>query len=182
MSRTVENLLTLARADEGRLELLRRPFDLRDIADEVAAELGAIAAARDVTVTASGDPVTVDGDRDRVRQVVANFVDNAVKYSRPGGQVSIEVSRGEDEALLRVRDEGLGIPAEALPHVFDRFYRVDSARVRDGGGSGLGLAICREIALAHGGRVVAESENGRGSSFSLVLPAAPRSAFILLSA
>ena len=181
MSRTVDNLLTLARADEGRLELLRRQFDLRAVADEVALELEPVANERGVALTATGEGATVDGDRERVRQVAANFVDNAVKYSPPGGSVRIEVTRGEHEAELRVSDDGLGIPAHALPHVFDRFYRVDSARDRDSGGSGLGLAICREIASAHGGRVHAESEEGRGSSFALVLPATG-AAFRLLSA
>jgi signal transduction histidine kinase len=171
MTRTVEDLLTLARADEGRLELLRRPFALRDVVDEVAADLGPIAAAKDVSLMAAGDGATVDADRDRIRQVVANFVDNAVKYSRPGDAVRVDTWTEDGEAGVRVRDDGVGIPADALPHVFDRFYRVDSARVRESGGSGLGLAICQEIAAAHGGRVWAESEEGRGSSFSLALPA-----------
>jgi signal transduction histidine kinase len=171
MTRIVENLLTLARADEGRLELLRSPVRLREIADEVAADLGPVAAKRDVTIAAAGDAPPVDADRERIRQVVANLVDNAVKYSRPGGAVRIDASRDNGHAEMRVSDDGVGIPADALPHVFDRFYRVDSARVRASGGSGLGLAICHEIATAHGGRIRAESEEGRGSSFSLTLPA-----------
>jgi heavy metal sensor kinase len=168
MTRTVENLLTLARADEGRLELLPRRVGLREVADEVAAHFRPIAAEKDVTLTALGDDATVDADRERIRQVAANLVDNAVKYSPRGGAVSVEAWREDGEAGLRISDDGAGIPAAALPHVFDRFYRVDAAR--GGGGSGLGLAICREIAASHGGRVWAESEEGRGSTFSLALP------------
>jgi signal transduction histidine kinase len=175
MTRTVENLLTLARADEGRLDLLRRPLSLREVVDEVAADLGPVAAEKDVQLSARGGSAPVDADRERIRQVVTNMVDNAVKYSRPGGTVRVETWRENGEARLCVSDEGGGIAADVLPHVFDRFYRADSARVRVSGGSGLGLAICREIAEAHDGRVWAESEEGRGSSFWLALPATDES-------
>jgi heavy metal sensor kinase len=171
MTRTVENLLTLARVDEGRLELLRQRFELRGVVDEVATDLEPIAAARTVTVEASGDGGAVVADRHRVRQAVANLVDNAVKYSPPGGAVRVATWREDGEVRVSVADGGPGIPAEDLPHLFDRFYRVDSARVRATGGSGLGLAICREIVVAHGGRVWAQSEVRRGSTFSLALPA-----------
>jgi signal transduction histidine kinase len=176
MTRTVENLLTLARVDEGRLELLRQPLELRRIVDEVAADIGPIAADRGITVRASGEPAEVSADRDRLRQVVANFVDNAVKYSHHGDEVRIATWRENGEAGVTVADDGVGLPAHALSVVFDRFYRVDDARVREQGGSGLGLAICREIAVAHGGRVWAESEPGRGARFSLALPAASKDA------
>ena len=170
MSRTVENLLTLARADEGGLELLRRPLDLRVVVDDVAADLGPVAADRGITVTATGQHAEVDGDRDRLRQVVANLVDNAVKYSHDGGEVRIATWRQDSEAGVSVDDDGVGLPPGALAHVFDRFYRVDDARVREQGGSGLGLAICREIVAAHGGHVWAESGQRRGARFSLALP------------
>ncbi|HEX3317351.1 MAG TPA: ATP-binding protein [Solirubrobacteraceae bacterium] len=171
MSRTVENLLTLARVDEGRLELLPRPLDLRGIADAVAADFGPIAAHRGITIDAAGERVDVAADRDRLRQVVVNLVDNAVKYSHDGGGVRIATWRHDGEVGLSVSDDGVGLPPDALAQVFDRFYRVDQARVREEGGSGLGLAICREIAVAHGGRVWAESDPGRGARFSLALPA-----------
>jgi two-component system OmpR family sensor kinase len=171
MTRTVENLLTLARVDEGRLELLSRPLELRAVVDEVAAELSPVAADRGITVSASGEPADVEGDRDRLRHVVANLVDNAVKYSHEGGDVRITTWRRNGEAGVSVADDGVGLPSDALAHVFDRFYRVDDARVRDQGGSGLGLAICREILTAHGGRVWADSEAGAGARFWLALPA-----------
>jgi signal transduction histidine kinase len=168
MTRTVENLLTLARVDEGRLELLRRAFELREVIDDVAAELGPLAADKDVTIASGGDAAVVTADRERIRQVVANLVENAVKYSHAGGEVRVAIWHVSDEVGVSVADGGVGIPADALPQVFDRFYRAERARVR--GGSGLGLAICREIVAAHGGRMWAESETGRGSRFSLALP------------
>ncbi len=174
MSRTVENLLTLARFDEGRLELLRERFELRDVIDEVSAALGTIAAEKGVTITAGGDAAAVvSADRERVRQIVANLIDNAVKHSQPGSEVTASTWLDDGEAGVSVTDTGDGIPPEALGHLFDRFYRVDGARSRDSGGSGLGLAICQESAAAHGGRVWAESQPGRGSRFSLALPVDP---------
>jgi signal transduction histidine kinase len=165
MTRTVENLLTLARADDGRLVLLRGRIELRDLVDEVAADLGAVAHRAGVGISVSGGGGPVEADRDRIRQLLVNLVENAVKYSRPGGEVRIEAWREGAETWVRGADDGLGIPVDALPHLFERFYRVDSARVRTTGGSGLGLA---------------ESEEGEGSSFTLALPAAeeagPRSA------
>jgi len=171
MTRTVENLLTFARFDDGRLELLRRPFALREVIDDVSAELGPIAADKGVTIASDGDTAeTVTADRERVRQVLANLVDNAVKHSHSGGTVKIDAWRGGSEVGVSVADAGVGIPPDALPHVFERFYRVDSARGRDSGGNGLGLAICQDIAAAHGGRVWVESRPGSGSRFSLALP------------
>jgi signal transduction histidine kinase len=169
MSRTVENLLTLARFDEGRLELLRRPFELREVLDDVVAELRPIAGDNDVTIAVAGDGAVVTADRDRVRQVVANLVDNAVKHSAAGGEVRIATWRRNGEVGISVADTGSGIPASALPHVFDRFYRVDGSRGSARGGSGLGLAISEQIVAAHGGRIWAESEEGHGSTFSLIL-------------
>jgi heavy metal sensor kinase len=170
MTLTVENLLTLARFDEGRLELLRRPVELREVVDTVTEELGPIAADRDVTIAAGGDGAVVTADRERLRQVVTNLVENAVKYSRPGGEVEVATWSSNGEVGITVADTGIGIPPEALPHVFERFYRVDSARGSAPGGSGLGLAISREIVVAHGGRLWAESDEGSGSRFSLALP------------
>jgi heavy metal sensor kinase len=172
MSRTVENLLTLARADDGRLELRREPLDLHDVADEVRVALAPVAADTGVAVTSAGAGGIVEADRERVRQIVVNFVDNALKHSPRGGEVRVVTWRADGEECLSVSDDGAGIPGDALEHVFERFYRVDSARARETGGSGLGLAICREIARAHGGRVWAETGQGRGSRFTLALPVA----------
>jgi len=109
----------------------------------------------------------VSADRERVYQAVRNLVENAVKYTQPGGRVQIDVWLSDGEAGLTVSDTGPGIPGEVLPRIFDRFVRADAARSRGTGGSGLGLAISREIVEAHGGRVWAESEVGAGSAFSI---------------
>jgi heavy metal sensor kinase len=166
----VEDLLTLAHVDEGRLELLPGPVDLAELCAAVTAKLRGIADAKGLELAVDGGGVEVVGDHARLAQVVTNLVDNAVKYTAPGGRVRLQV-RGEDgTAAVSVRDTGPGIPPEALPRVFDRFFRLDAARSRAQGGSGLGLAICKEIVEAHGGRIWAESTLGQGSTFTISLP------------
>ncbi|MFN2617858.1 MAG: sensor histidine kinase [Thermoleophilaceae bacterium] len=171
MTRIVENLLTLARADEGRLDLLSRPVELRPAAEEAVAGLSEIASTREVRLELEGDGEVVQGDRDRLRQVLSNLVENAIKYSPAGTEVRVAIWHDGAEAGVTVTDQGMGIPAADLSHVFERFYRVDSSRRRGDGGSGLGLAICRTIVDAHGGRIWAASQEGRGSEFSFALPA-----------
>ncbi len=171
MTRTVENLLTLARVDEGRLELLHRPVELSDLADRVARSLQPVAESKGVSIDVAGAARPVPGDRDRLQQVLANLVQNAVTHSNRRGSVKVRVWDNARDAGATVSDEGSGIPASAQPHVFERFYRVDGARSRDNGGSGLGLAICREIVLAHGGHIELESREGSGSAFSFSVPA-----------
>lgn len=171
MTHIVEDLLTLARIDEGRLDLARGPVDLRALAEAVATKLDPVAERRGIRVEAGGDAAVVSGDHQRLEQVVANLVDNAMKFSGPGATVQILAWRNGTEAGLSVADTGAGIPAEALPRVFDRFYRVDPSRSRAQGGSGLGLAICREIVEAHGGRIHATSAPGAGSTFTLSMAA-----------
>jgi heavy metal sensor kinase len=170
MSRTVDNLLTLARADEGRLELLTAELDLLEACEAAADHLRPLAAAKGLRFEVEGEPCVAEADSHRLHQALTNFIENAIKYARPGGEVRISAWCTEHEVGVTVTDNGPGIPPHARPQIFDRFYRVDSARGRDGGGSGLGLAICREIANAHGGRVWVESEEGKGSAFTLSLP------------
>jgi heavy metal sensor kinase len=172
MTGIVENLLTLARVDEGRLDLQRVPVDLHEVAEAVAAKFAMVADGRGVRLDAGGEAAVVEGDPSRLEQVVSNLVDNAVKFSTAGSTVHISSWHDGREAGLTVTDGGPGIPAEALPRVFDRFYRVDASRSRNGGGSGLGLAICREIVDAHGGRLRAASTPGSGSTFTISLAAA----------
>jgi heavy metal sensor kinase len=170
MSRTVDNLLTLARVDEGRLELLTTRVDLREAIEAAARHLEPLAAAKRIRLEIDGEPCEAQADPQRLNQAVTNFIENGIKYSQPGGEVHVSAWGRDHEVGITVADNGPGIPADARAHIFDRFYRADRARGRDGGGSGLGLAICREIARAHGGRVWVESEEGKGSAFSLALP------------
>jgi signal transduction histidine kinase len=175
MSRIVDNLLTLARVDEGRLELLTTTVHLDEAADAAARPLRPLATAKNVQLTLNGLHCKAQADPQRLNQALTNFIENAIKFTQPGGEVSVTAWRRNGETGVTVTDNGPGIPPEARAHIFDRFYRADPARRRTGSGSGLGLAICREIAEAHGGRVWVESEEGAGSSFSLALPGTPDS-------
>jgi heavy metal sensor kinase len=170
MSRIVDDLLTLARADEGRLALLRERVELGEVAAAVVAKLRPIAEAKGIALVLEGDGAAVVGDRSRIAQVVTNLVENAVKYTGTGGTVRVGVWERAGAAGLSVRDTGPGIASGVLPRVFDRFFRTDTARSRAQGGSGLGLAICKELVAAHGGDIRAESELGVGSAFTVTLP------------
>jgi signal transduction histidine kinase len=118
----------------------------------------------------TSERVYIEGSRARLKQVVVNLVDNAIKYTPEGGEVHVAVSEGDGKAILEVSDSGVGIPAESLPQIFERFYRSDKARTRKLGGTGLGLSIVRSICKAHGGDVTAESTDGNGSRFRVELP------------
>jgi len=170
MTRIVDNLLTLARIDEGGLELLREPVELRELVDGVADSMGSLAAERglDIEVEGEGGEVRVDGMR--LEQVVTNLLSNAVRYADAGSGVDVSVWRSSTEAGVTVRDHGPGVPTEILPKIFDRFVKADAPRSDTGGGSGLGLAICREIVEAHGGRMWVDSTLGSGSEFSFAIP------------
>ncbi|MGH2948765.1 MAG: sensor histidine kinase, partial [Solirubrobacteraceae bacterium] len=170
MSRTVDNLLTLAQVDEGRLELLTTRVRLHEAIEAAARPLLPLAAAKQVRLELDGEHCEARADPQRLHQALTNFIENAIKFSRPGGEVRVDAWHGNGEVGVTIADDGPGIPADARAHVFDRFYRVDRARGRDAGGSGLGLAICREIATAHGGRVWVDSQEGNGSAFTLAIP------------
>jgi two-component system, OmpR family, sensor kinase len=171
MSHTVDNLLTLALADEGRLELQRRPVELDKLARAAATPLQALAAAEGVTLVVTGPPCSTEGDAQRLHQALTNLIENAIKYTAAGGEVTVATWREGSEVGVTVRDNGPGIPARVRARVFDRFFRADPSRSRESGGSGLGLAICYEVATAHGGRIWVQSEEGHGSAFSIALPA-----------
>ena len=172
MTGLVENLLTLTRIDEEQgLHLIRRRCDLRQIAKATARELRPIAAQHGVSIRLNGSNGPVEADPERLEQVMRNLLDNAIRYSPPGGTIIMEIKNHDGQIELAVRDEGPGIAPPALEHVFERFYRGNPAASHAEGGSGLGLAICREIAEAHGGGMSATSAVGQGSTFRLRLPA-----------
>jgi signal transduction histidine kinase len=115
-------------------------------------------------------PTVVRGDRARLKQVIVNLLDNAIRFTPRGGTVTMRTQKNDAYSILEVLDTGIGIPADALAHVFDRFYRVDEARSRDDGGAGLGLSIAKSICTAHGAQIQAQSEPGKGSCFRLMFP------------
>ena len=169
--RIAEDLLLLARADAGEPLIRCEPTNLAGAARDVIDLYQPLAQDRDVelVLVARASP-TVLGDGARLRQLVGNLVDNALKHTPPGGKITVAVSRNAGSAELRVRDTGPGIPSEHLPHVFDRFYRADRARsTQHGSAAGLGLAICRTIARAHGGSLSARNEHP-GAVFIVRLP------------
>jgi two-component system, OmpR family, sensor kinase len=170
MTRTVDNLLTLAQADEGRLALLRGEVELGEATAAAVRPLLPLAEHKGIRLQTGGESSTVHADPQRLHLALTNLIDNAIKFTPPGGEVQVTAWRTEREAGVTVADNGPGIPADAQAHLFERFFRADAARVRGPGGSGLGLAICGEVARAHGGRVSIESEKGRGSAFSFTLP------------
>jgi two-component system OmpR family sensor kinase len=167
----INDLLTLARADEGQVLLERKPVRLDLLAADVAESTESLATERDITVEVDAqEPVLVLGDEVRLIQVILNLLQNALSYTNAGGKVSLIVEAGDKNALLTVRDTGIGIAAEYLEHIFERFYRADAARSRAAGGSGLGLAIVDWIVHAHKGTISVESEVGRGTTFTVSLP------------
>jgi signal transduction histidine kinase len=171
MTRIVRNLLTLARFDDGNLRLLRQPIDLADVAIEAADSLAELARENRVALTLNASPAPALGDPEYLRLVAINLVENALKYSGAGATVVIRTGQDSDGVYFRVSDNGPGIPAEAVPFLFDRFYRVDGSRSSNRGGSGLGLAIAKEIAEAHHGRITYADEPQHGACFALSLPA-----------
>lgn len=168
MGALVEDLLTLARADEGRLELAVEPVDLRASAARVRDALASFADAGGTEVRLEGDATPCVADRRRVEQVLRNLMANAIKYAGRGGHVVVTTRTADGSARCSVADDGPGVPASARPHVFDRFFRADPSRT--GGGAGLGLAICREIVQAHGGRIELVSKESGGSTFTFAIP------------
>ncbi|OGB99607.1 MAG: hypothetical protein A3G35_11900 [candidate division NC10 bacterium RIFCSPLOWO2_12_FULL_66_18] len=190
MTRLVDDLLLLSRADAGALQWEAGPVELDRLVEEVAKEGEILGRGKQVRVKILGmEPLIVQGDGQRLKQLLRNLVDNGVKYTPPGGQVTLTLRQGSGVrgqgpvpdprsptpkegpwAEIIVRDTGIGIPPEALPRIFERFYRVDPARSREAGGAGLGLCIARTIAEAHGGRIEVQSIPGAGSTFTLRLP------------
>ncbi len=173
MRRLVSGLLTLARGDLAQESMERERLALDALASEVVGQLRPLAKARGLSLELGLlEPVVVKGDQTRLIQLLSNLTENALKYTPAGGRVTITVERRDGRAVLAVADTGIGIGAEHLPHLFERFYRVDKARSRAEGGTGLGLAICDWIARAHGGRIEVVSTPGRGSTFTVHLPLA----------
>jgi heavy metal sensor kinase len=171
LANIVEGLFAISRLDAGEAAAEWLTFDLAQLAYDTADQMSLLAEDKGIRLdclTSKG--VWVEGDRSRMKQVVVNLLDNAIKYTQKGGDVHLAVKALDNKAVLEVSDNGVGIPATALPHVFERFYRVDQARSRGNGGAGLGLSIVRSICIAHQGKVEACSTPGQGSRLHVELP------------
>ena len=173
----IQDLLTISALESGRMKLELQSVDLRALTNKVLSFLQGKAENKSVTLVSDLPELTANADANRLDQALANLVDNAIKYGRVAGSVTVGGKKLDDGRLeIFVRDDGPGIPPEALDRVFERFYRVDKARSRDQGGTGLGLAIVKHIVQAHGGEVRVESELGKGAAFFFTLPATANSA------
>lgn len=172
MSRLIDDLLSLSRIEMREHVSPRGRTDLAAIVDDVCAAVRPVAEALDVRIETAkvGRPAPVVGDRDELAQVVHNLVHNAVKYGRRGGRVEIVVASEGGRMALTVADDGIGIAPEHLPRLTERFYRVNAKESRERGGTGLGLAIVKHIVSRHRGQLRIESQPGRGSTFSVILP------------
>jgi heavy metal sensor kinase len=171
MSEVIGKLLQLTRSDAGPEQLNLWDVNLRDLWAELASDMEALALDKGLRVLEGPmENLSVKGDKVKLRQLFMNILDNAIRYTPSGGSITGSIIRKEGNAVVSISDAGVGISAEHLPFVFDRFYRVDKARTRAEGGTGLGLAIASSIAKAHGGDIEIESEVGKGSTFHVILP------------
>ncbi|MCI7124920.1 MAG: cell wall metabolism sensor histidine kinase WalK [Agathobaculum sp.] len=173
MARIVTDLLTLSKLDYGRMELRMTRFSLGDMLKNVAGamKLTAENSGHELTVDAPDTLPALVGDRERLEQVVANILSNAVKYTPSGGHIRLSAcAHGQSHVRITVEDDGVGIPEADVPRLFERFYRVDKARSRAAGGTGLGLAIAKEIVQQHEGRIALASEYGKGTTVTITLP------------
>lgn len=173
LSELIGNLLDMSRIEAGTLRMEPEATDLGCIIQEMVAKFQVMSQRHQLRVSLPASLPPVWADPRRVRQVLHNLVENAIKYSPQGGAITLGAQIGNDSVQVSVADQGIGLDPQQLERVFDRFYQVDSASTRKVGGSGLGLSICKAIVEAHGGKIWAESQPGRGSTFYFTLPLVP---------
>jgi two-component system OmpR family sensor kinase len=182
MQRLVADLLVLSRLDEGQIRLREETLDMGALVQELAEQARHLARGQDIRQYIASPRPLIRGDKDQLRRVLLNIVGNSLKFTPPGGRVTLSVGGDRDHLLLvEVTDTGVGIPPEALPHIFDRFYRVDQSRTRASrqGGSGLGLSIAQGLVQAHGGTITLYSAPGQGTRVTIRLPALPQKEWAL---
>ncbi len=178
MSDIVGKLLLLARSDAGTEPMEYQTVDVAGLLTELVQDVDVLAQDKDQTLSAAPmESMTVRGDRTKLKQLFLNILDNAVRYTPSGGRIACTLVRQDGKAVASIADSGIGIAAEHVPYIFDRFYRVDKARTYTEGGTGLGLAIASSIAKMHGGEIKVESREGAGTTFTVVLPLAETQAF-----
>jgi two-component system phosphate regulon sensor histidine kinase PhoR len=170
LTQMAQELLDLSRIESGQVELILSPIAPKDLLGSATdrMKMQAERAGLKLSITCEDDLPNIHADKSRLEQVLVNLIHNAVKFTKPGGEVALEAESVSSGIRFAVRDTGVGIPEESLSRIFERFYRVD--RSRTGSGTGLGLSISKHIVEAHGGRIWAESEEGRGSTFYFEIP------------
>ncbi|MGI6086094.1 MAG: sensor histidine kinase, partial [Acetivibrionales bacterium] len=169
MQDLVDKLLFIARNDKNTMVLIKNKFNMSELMEELVRDTRMLETKHNIESQIEPD-IIVNGDRDRIKQALRIFVDNAIKYTEPGGNITLNLERDGSCAAAAVIDNGRGIPEKDLPNIFDRFYRVDAARERDKGGHGLGLHIAKIIVLRHGGRIKVASKLGAGARFRVFIP------------
>jgi two-component system phosphate regulon sensor histidine kinase PhoR len=172
LGRVTSDLLKLSLIEAGRLELDKRPLAVRDVIDACIETVRLKAEKKQIALSAEYESGagTIRGDSSRLREALLNLLDNALQYTPAGGRIAVRARAVDSSVVISVTDSGIGIPKSDQQKIFERFYRVDDARSREVGGTGLGLSITKHLVEAHGGRIEVESEVGRGSTFSLILP------------
>lgn len=180
MIRMISDLLSLSRMDSNRQEMNLELIDLSRLVDHILDRFDMMLSSEEyankdykILRELSDKPIWVEADQDRLTQIIDNILNNAIKYSPDGGNITVRLMITHNEALLSIQDQGLGIPQKAIPHIFERFYRVDKARSREQGGTGLGLAIAKEVVERLNGRIWVNSIENKGSSFYISLPYDP---------
>jgi two-component system phosphate regulon sensor histidine kinase PhoR len=172
LAKIVEDLLTLSKIESKDFELKPESLFLRELVDDVLDFIREAVGKKKISLVCTIPPsLMVRGDRNYLEQALINLLDNAIKYGREEGKIIVSaVQKDQREIEVSVQDNGMGIPQEDLPRIFERFYRVDKGRSQELGGTGLGLSIVKHLISAHGGRVWAESQLGEGSTFYFTLP------------
>ncbi len=170
LNRLLHMMLDISRIQLGQLTIERRPVDLEALAQRVVADLSPTLTHRTIVCEGPGEKVLVDGDEPRLEQVLLNLVQNGVKYSPEGGPITVRLGRQERTATIAVIDEGIGIPHDALPRLFDRFYRAGNVDPQQVSGMGIGLYVVKEIVALHGGSIDVASVEGKGSTLTVMLP------------
>jgi signal transduction histidine kinase len=171
LTRLINQILTLARAESGEITLAGDPIDLAALAASVTDQIEPVASAAGITVTCEGTgPVIVTGDAGWLERLLLILLDNAIKFTPSGGWITVTCARTDGTASVAVADSGPGIPSDALPHLFERFYRADPDRARDTQGAGLGLALAKWIADRHHATITVKSRVGEGARFAITFP------------
>jgi two-component system, OmpR family, sensor histidine kinase BaeS len=175
LAQLVDDLGKLADAEQPGLTVAKRDVDLAALAGERADAYRELIAAKGIALEPQLMPARAWGDPQRIAQIVDNLLSNALRYTEPGGRITVAVSQRDGEAIVEVADDGVGISGDDLPYIFERFWRAEQSRARKTGGAGIGLAIVRELVRAHDGRIDVQSKPGQGSRFTVILPAHPPS-------